>query len=264
MTRRLRAALRRLWPLALGGAAVFSLAVTGHPAPARAGVTNGVCIPSTLSYTPTWYPQCDATGHMLVTGTMTITVSGTPLPVNVQNTPGVNVQNTPSVNIANTPGVAVQNTPSVNVANTPGVNIVASTPIPVTTPVPLPTDGLGVPYVHPTALPTINANIVATTPIPVTTAPPPAAATATRTSVAATTTTTTCLASNAARRGAVIQNNSTATLFLIFGSAGGVSDYTYSIPAQSNWEDPVWNYTGIIGCVWTASTGNAYVTEVTP
>jgi hypothetical protein len=89
MTRRLRAYLRRLWPLALGGAAVAAIAISGHPLTARADATNGVCIPSTLSYAPTWYPQCTAAGEMKVNGTTTITVSGTPLPVNVQNTPAV-------------------------------------------------------------------------------------------------------------------------------------------------------------------------------
>lgn len=71
MTSRLRSALRRVWPLFAGGLFACVVIVADPPLEARAGVTNGICIPSTLSYTPTWYPQCTAAGEMKVTGTFT-------------------------------------------------------------------------------------------------------------------------------------------------------------------------------------------------
>ena len=418
MMRRLRSALRRVWPLFAGGLFACVVIVADPPLEARAGVTNGVCIPSTLSYTPTWYPQCTAAGEMKVTGTFT--PSGTQN-VNVTQFGGNNVVTGTGASGVGIPRVTVSNDSTVIAtqptgsllhtfldsdtvssgnllalqtlnatiltsvvskgvvawqvvgltgqsatltfeASTDGgttwnaVNAATGTTDPATSTIttdgryiinaggatnvrlrvstagattnatisyvasptstmdgitlPLPPGGntigavtqngtwnvgglgtAGTPSggvvsiqgvasgtVVPVNLGQIGGSSIAlgqttmSASLPVAIASDqaaisvkqPAAATATRTSVAATTTTTTCLASNAGRRGAVIQNNSTATLFLIFGSAGGVSDYTYSIPAQSNWEDPVWNYTGIIGCVWTAATGNAYVTEVSP
>jgi hypothetical protein len=44
-------------------------------------------------------------------------VAPLPLPVNVNNTPGVNVNNTPNVNVNNTPNVHVTNSPAVQVGN---------------------------------------------------------------------------------------------------------------------------------------------------
>lgn len=77
---RLLRRLKALLPLYLGRG-LFAFAVMagllsplafapGSPAVGQA--TNGVCIPSTISYSPTWYPACDATGHMLVTGSITV------------------------------------------------------------------------------------------------------------------------------------------------------------------------------------------------
>jgi hypothetical protein len=75
--------------------------------------------------------------------------------VNINSMPALTVATTLPVNVQNTPGVNVQNTPGVNVQNTPGVVCISGCVA-----APGPTDGTGIPYVHPTALPTLNANIV--------------------------------------------------------------------------------------------------------
>jgi hypothetical protein len=46
------------------------------PTPVKAQLAGGVCIPSTITYTaPTWFPACDATGHLLVSSSGTITAT---------------------------------------------------------------------------------------------------------------------------------------------------------------------------------------------
>lgn len=118
MMRRLTTVLRRLWPLALGGAAVLSLGLAAHPTPARADATNGICIPSTLSYAPTWYPQCDASGNLKVTGTFT--------PSGTQN---VNITQFGGNAVVTGTGASGAGIPRVTVSNDSTVGLIAGSQI---------------------------------------------------------------------------------------------------------------------------------------
>lgn len=88
------------------------------------------------------------------------------------------------------------------------------------------------------------------------------ASTGTQSNVSSTVTTnTTILASNSARLGASIYNESTATLFLLLGSATeSATVYTLQVPPGAYYEVPA-NYTGIIKGHWSAANGSARVTE---
>jgi hypothetical protein len=76
----------------------------------------------------------------------------------------------------------------------------------------------------------------------------------------------TLLAANANRQGFVIQNddeNRTSTLFVKFGAAASLTDFTRSIPPGETWERSG-GYTGIITGIWDiAGIGKARCTEET-
>ncbi len=84
-----------------------------------------------------------------------------------------------------------------------------------------------------------------------------------RSSVAASTAAVPLLAANPNRRGAVIVNESSATLYVAYGSAGTVTDYTYRVDPSGTWVMDQPAYTGPLYGSWDSATGNARVTELT-
>lgn len=60
-----------------------------------------------------------------------VTISGQPIGVNVQNTPAVTISGTPNVAVTNTPAVTISGTPNVAVTNTPTVNLAAGSALAV-------------------------------------------------------------------------------------------------------------------------------------
>lgn len=96
---------------------------------------------------------------------------------------------------------------------------------------------------------------------------PSAPGTGANTSVAGTTTnSTTVLAANASRKGATIYQDDTlvtgATLKVSLGATCTPTNFTAVIAPGGYYEVP-FSYTGIISGVWSASTGNARVTQLT-
>jgi hypothetical protein len=84
--------------------------------------------------------------------------------------------------------------------------------------------------------------------------------TATRSSVASSISTVSLLAANPLAFQRIITNASSATLYVIFGTGGSVTDFTYAILPNAILET---KFSGVIGGVWSAANGFAYVTEVT-
>ncbi len=74
----------------------------------------------------------------------------------------------------------------------------------------------------------------------------------------------TVLALNASRKGAMVFNDSTAILYLKFGATASTTSFTVQIPANGYYELPGPSiYTGVLDGIWSATNGNARVTEIT-
>jgi len=90
----------------------------------------------------------------------------------------------------------------------------------------------------------------------------PKAASATVTSVADSASAVTLAASNGSRKALLVFNDSASTLYVKFGSAAALSDYTVKVLPGGYYELPQPMYTGIVTGIWSAdSTGAARVTE---
>lgn len=87
-------------------------------------------------------------------------------------------------------------------------------------------------------------------------------ATSTITTVAASATSVTLLAANPARRRLVINNHSGSAVFVAFAATATATAYTYKIPANSNVDGVLNDYTGIVTGIWNTATGNAIITEI--
>jgi hypothetical protein len=87
-------------------------------------------------------------------------------------------------------------------------------------------------------------------------------ATATVTSVNDSATSVTLLAANTARKGASIWNHSDATLYVKFGGAASLTDFSVILITNSYFELGQPMYPGIVCGIWDAnSTGAARITE---
>jgi hypothetical protein len=90
----------------------------------------------------------------------------------------------------------------------------------------------------------------------------PKAGTATVTSVADSASVQTLVAANAARKMLIICNDSTSILYVKFGSAATVADFSYKVLANGHLELPQPIYTGIVTGIWSAdASGAAKMTE---
>lgn len=73
----------------------------------------------------------------------------------------------------------------------------------------------------------------------------------------------TLIASRNARKGFYIWNNSTEILYVKFGAAATVDDWTIRLDPDTFYEAPMLAYTGIVTGIWANDAlGNAKVTEV--
>lgn len=84
--------------------------------------------------------------------------------------------------------------------------------------------------------------------------------------VASSATVVTLLPANGRARMRTISNESTAILYIKYGSAASLTDYTASVgPTGTNgsgyYEFPVPLYGGIVTGIWAAANGNARITE---
>lgn len=74
---RLRRVFRRMWqawPALLASLVLDSCLLSGgpeRPFPVLAAPTGAACIPSTITYAPTWWPACTAAGAVVTSGTVT-------------------------------------------------------------------------------------------------------------------------------------------------------------------------------------------------
>lgn len=87
----------------------------------------------------------------------------------------------------------------------------------------------------------------------------PMSSSATRTVVPSSITSVVLLPARA-RQGASILNDSTANLFVAFGTAGTVTDFSVKILPGAVYPLPL-AYTGVINGVWDAVNGQARITE---
>lgn len=90
---------------------------------------------------------------------------------------------------------------------------------------------------------------------------PTAADNATVSRVASSATVVTIKAANSGRRTLSIFNESTSILYLKFGAAATITDYTVQIAAGAYYETPQPGYRGIVTGIWAAAQGAAQVTE---
>lgn len=95
-------------------------------------------------------------------------------------------------------------------------------------------------------------------------------ATGTVTTVASSATVVTLKALNLDRMGLMIYNSSTSRLFIKFGAAASLTDYSFVLaPLDSSavgdfWEHPQgYVYTGIVTGIWASANGSAQITEFT-
>lgn len=88
-----------------------------------------------------------------------------------------------------------------------------------------------------------------------------AADNATVSRVASSATVVTLAARNGGRRTLSIFNESTAILYLKYGSAASLTDYTVQVSAGAFYETPQPGYRGIVTGIWASANGFAQVTE---
>lgn len=101
-------------------------------------------------------------------------------------------------------------------------------------------DGTGVGWIKPAPAGSVNASIVSSS-----------------------LSSQTLLAANTSRTGVSLSNNSTAILYLIY--SGGTPTANLNnviIPPNTSWFMPAPIYQGVIGCIWSAINGQAYVIEL--
>jgi hypothetical protein len=85
---------------------------------------------------------------------------------------------------------------------------------------------------------------------------------ANRSTVASTTSTVQMLAANGQRKGLVVVNSSSASLYVIFGTGGSTTDYTYIVAPGATLDLHGTIYAGQIDCTWGSVNGSAFVTEL--
>jgi hypothetical protein len=236
----------RVWSLAarVRALAAFCGLLGGFiafPAPARAQLAGGVCIPSTIPYTsPTWFPACDATGHMLVVASGTVTAVTT---FPYSSAAGQAATGASFVGIAGFNGTTVDAIKDVN-----GGQLEASI--------------YGA---------TGNALLVsaggAASVLPAGPVPNPTVTTsATLTQPASSASSVTILAANSATSGWTVCNSSTAVLYLAKAATATTAAYTLAFPPagtvpQCYTEEGPSAYRGILTGIWSAANGNAIVTQ---
>lgn len=81
------------------------------------------------------------------------------------------------------------------------------------------------------------------------------------TSVVASTSSVVLLPANASRRSATIFNDSTSNMFVSFGSAASLSNFTVRLKPTDYYEFPLPVFLGSVNAIWTTATGNARITE---
>lgn len=86
--------------------------------------------------------------------------------------------------------------------------------------------------------------------------------TATPSTQAASITSVELLPANPARKGAQFWNASPSTLFVKLGGVATATDYSFQMGTGDYYEVP-FGYTGAIGGIWQAASGNVLITELT-
>lgn len=81
-------------------------------------------------------------------------------------------------------------------------------------------------------------------------------------SVAGSATAVNLFLANTAAKQRIIHNDSTAILYVKFGAAATVTDYTVRISSQNMFIFPLPLYVGLVTGIWQAATGDARLTEV--
>ena len=79
------------------------------------------------------------------------------------------------------------------------------------------------------------------------------------TSMNAATQSTVLLAANANRKKCIVINESTATLYLAYGEAASLNEYTIALSGGDGYE--LEGFTGVVSAIWSAATGKALLTE---
>ncbi len=78
--------------------------------------------------------------------------------------------------------------------------------------------------------------------------------------VATSTSVATLLAASGSRKMVIISNESAAILYVKYGTAASITDYTYAVAANANLELASPIYGGVLTGILSTGTGNAQVT----